>query len=231
MGFDQSQIPSLSLSRDGTELVVAWATTAAAGTTFQVYLGRSLAWWGTATSARFPWPGAAGRLAIDVGAIDAGDAPSADFSGSLPAAPADRAQLTWAGGTYLSPSGDVAAFRIFASPTPGAAVSYAAPVATVPAYRGTITDGFGMGGFGMGGFGRAAGSYSWTSGPLAPGDWTFAVSPVDSAGNSCAAPTTATATIAGPPRPPAADAVGTRLSLAYNPATGVATLSWLPSPS
>jgi hypothetical protein len=246
MGFDQSSITSLSVARDGAEMVVSWTSSAPPGTMFQAYLGRRLAWWGTASAARLPWPAAAaGALAVDVGTIawagyglggygqggwdQNADAPSADFSASLPAAPADRARLDWDGGTFLSPA--IAGYRIYSSPAPGAAVSYAAPVAVVAAYVGPPNDGYDLGGYGEGGFGRSRVGYSWTSPRLAGGTWQFAVVPYDDAGNSGATPAVTTVTIAAPPRAPAADPQGRRLTHTLDATTGVATLAWLPSPA
>ena len=86
--------------------------------------------------------------------------------------------MSWAGGTYLDPTGrdDVRGFRIYGSDAPGGPVDYATPLDTVAAYPGGwVSDGFGMGGFGSGGFGRAATTYQWQSDPLAPGVWQFAV--------------------------------------------------------
>lgn len=223
--FDQSTVSGLTFARSGADLVVSWASTAADGTTFQVYLGRRLSWWGASTSARFPWPQAA--VHVDVGAVVDGEGPT-DFSASLPATPSDRCNLTWLGGTFL---GAVAGFRVFGPPGPGQAVSYAKPVAVLPAYHGVVTDGYDLGGYDQGGWGESASSYSWTSDPLAPGSWTFAVAPYDGAGNLSGSPSTQTVTIASPPRPPAANATGRRLSYTYNAASGVATLGWLPSPA
>ena len=110
-----------------------------------------------------------------------------------------------------------------------------------PIPLGIITAGFGLGGFGSGGFGQSAGNYSWTSGPLAAGTWTFAVVPYDAAGNEGSAQPT-TVTITAPPRAPAAFA-GTSTRLQYvllgfgqvgfgSGGFGLpaATLVWNPSP-
>lgn len=223
--FDQTTISGLALDRSGADLVVSWASSAPPGTTFQVYLGGRLSWWGTASAARFPWPASAAR--IDVGAVADGEGPT-DFSGALPAASSDRGRLSWLGGSFL---GAVAGYRVFGPLGPGLAVSYTRPIADVAAYHGAVTDGYDLGGYDLGGYGQAASSYSWTSEPLAPGVWTFAVVPHDAAGNLCGAPVTATVTIAGPPRPPAAaGSNGRRPSVSYSASSGVATISWSPSP-
>lgn len=226
MAFDQTDVDDLRLARSGCDLVVSWTSSAPAGTTFQVYLDRRLAWWGASTRARFPWPRQSVR--VDVGAVAAGQGPT-DLSGSLPAAPADRARLDWLGGTFLSPT--IQGFRVFGSTAAGQPVSYSAPVDVLPAYHGATTDGWGLGGYDQGGWGQAASAYSWTSGPLGPGLWGFAVVPFDAAGNPAGTPATAAVTIAAPPRPPAPDALGRRLTYSLDAPTRVATLHWLPSPA
>ena len=110
-------------------------------------------------------------------------------------------QLSWQSGTYTG--ADLAGFRIYSSDSPGGAIDYTTPLATITAYPvGDRTDGFGFGGFGGGGFGQAPGTYTWTSDPLAAGTWSFAIVSFDAAGNAGPAQTT-TATITAPPREPA----------------------------
>lgn len=222
MAFSQATISEVTTARSFGDLVVSWASSAAAGTVFQVYVGRRLAWWGTARSVRIPYPQT--LAPVEVGAVAATEGP-ADLSGSLPSAPDDRVSLTWTGGTFL---GDVAGYRVYAGTGPGVGTATVL-VATVPAYHGAVTDGYGLGGFNRGGYGQSATSHSWTSGPLPSGAWAFAVAPVDAAGNALAAPTPVTATVASPPRAPAPGASGDRLTYAYNATTHVATLSWLAS--
>lgn len=228
MPFDPSPISDVRLARDGDMLAVSWSSSAPVGSTYQAYVDRRLAWSGTMPTARLPWP--AGPVWIDVGVVPAADA-STNFGSTLTGGHAERVLLTWQGGSYLSAT--IASFAIYSSLVPGGSVSFASPVGSVPAYEeGLPTDGYGMGGYGRGGYGRAASSYSWTSPVLSPGVWTFAVAPIDLAGNRQSSPATATATIAGPPNPPAVDAIqGVRLSYTYNPSTRVATLNWHPSPS
>lgn len=231
MPFDQSTIVDVAPPVwDGSTLQLSWTSTAPPGTTFQVYMARRLAWSGTARWVSLTMPDS--RVRVDVGAVGAGEG-DVDFSAALPGATADRVTLSWLGGTYLDPTGrdDVQGFRVFGPPAPGAAVDYTAPLTEIPAYPGGHPiDGFGVGGFGRGGFGRSASSYSWTSQTLSGGGWTFAVASFDAAGN-LGEPTTATTTIAAPPRPPTADPGGARLRISYDPATRQATLSWNPSPS
>lgn len=231
MPFDQSTIVDVARPAwDGTTLQLSWTSTAPAGTTFQVYVARRLAWSGTARWVSLTMPDS--RVRVDVGVVGAGEG-DVDFSASLPGATADRVTLSWLGGSYLDPTGDddVQGFRVFGSPGPGAAVDYSTPLAEIAAYpRGVPIDGYGVGGFGQGGFGRAASTYSWTSRSLDGGDWTFAVASFDAAGN-LGEPTVATTTIAAPPRPPAASPDGSRLRCSYDPATRRATLTWNPSPS
>jgi hypothetical protein len=105
----------------------------------------------------------------------------------------------------------------------------ATPLANLPAYTsGMTTAGFGMGGFGAGGFGSASASYSWTSGPLTGGDWTFAVVAYDTAGN-LGTPNFNTTTILAPPAPPALFSDGKRLHAVVT--GGAIVLTWNPSPS
>ena len=238
MAFTQASITDVRVTRDGPEIFVAWTSTAPGKTPFQVYVNRRLAWSGTSRSCYVPAPAdAAGRSAwIEVGTVAPGEVTS-DFSASLsgPAGAGNRAALTWLGGTYLDATlrDDVRGFRIYGSATAGGPVNYAAPAGIVAAYPGgAITDGFGGGGFGQGGFGRAATSYLWRSAPLGSGTWSFAVVPYDAAGNTQGLPMTVNVAIAAPPRAPAADGNGRRLTYAYaGPATRLATLNWLASPS
>lgn len=227
MAFDQSVITAVSTTRDDASLVLAWETTAPAGTVFHVYLGGRLAWHGTGTSCHLPWPD--GRTQVDVGAV-ADDEELTDLSASLPAVPGtgSRVRLTWRGGTYLGP--DLESFRVYGETTPGGGIVYSTPLATVPAKTaGLDAGGFGMGGFGSGGFGSAAGTYGWTGDPLTSGTWSFAVKPVDSAGNEGPAATDSV-TVTVPPLPPARDADGKRLTYEYDSGSGIVTLNWLASP-
>lgn len=226
MSFSQSAISDPQVSRDGVDMVVSWSSSAPAGTVHQVYVNRILAWHGTASRARLPWP--ASLSFVDIGTVDDGVGRT-NYASSLTSGSANRANLTWLGGTYLSPNIDH--YAIYSGTTPGGSVSFTAPVGTVPAYIGpVITDGYGVGGYGGGGYGAAASSYSWTSRPLAPGVWSFAVVPVDIAGLATGSPSTTTVTIVGPPNPPAPFADGTRLAYSLNPTTHVPVLSWLASP-
>lgn len=220
MAFDQSPITGAAEARDGHQVHLSWTSTAADGSWYQVYVGRRLTWHGRTTSATIPAPQYREQVAIGVvGPTER----AVDFSASLPAPPIDRVTLAWRGGTF---QGDASTFRIYAD---GPGTSHKL-LGSVPAYTaGIVTDGFGVGGFGDGGFGAAAGSYSWTSGSLANGSWTFTVVAVDSAGNE-GSTATQTATIAAPPNPPAVSPTGKRLTLAYDPATFKATLTWLASP-
>jgi hypothetical protein len=231
MPFDQSSIVEVRPpSWDGSALQLSWTSTAPAGTTFQVYLGRKLAWYGTSRWVALTMPDS--RVRIDVGAVGPGEA-TVDFSASLPPAIDDRVTLSWLGGSYLDPTGgnDVRGFRVFGPRRAGWGVDFTERLAEIPAYPGGVPiDGYGLGGFGQGGFGRAASTYSWTSPALGRGEWTFAVASFDAAGNQ-GAPSYMTATISAPPRPPAASPDGSRLRCDYDPATRTATLSWNLSPA
>lgn len=230
MPFDQSSIVEVRPPKwDGATLQLSWTSSAPAGTTFQVYVGRRLAWYGTSRWVAMTMPDS--RVRIDVGAVGPGEA-SVDFSAMLPPTSGDRVTLTWLGGSYLDPTGrdDLRGFRVFGSRRAGWDVDYTAPLAEIAAYPGgSPIDGFGIGGFGQGGYGRAASSYRWTSGALAAGTWKFAVVSFDAAGNQGPA-MTMTTTVVAPPRPPGADPDGSRLRCVYDPVTRRATLSWNPSP-
>lgn len=227
MAFDQASITEVRAYRDGPELVVEWTSTAPEGTWFQVYDGAKLRKTTTARRVHIPVPKA--RASLHVGTVDAAEA-ALDLSDSLPSTPPDRVRLDWSGGTFLDP--DIAGFRVYGSPSPGDAVDYDSALADVPAYTmGVATDGYGVGGWNQGVYGHAAASYSWTSPPLANGDWTFAVVPYNVAGNEAASPVEVTETVVGAPKAPAANSSGKRLTYSYNSTTHVATLSWLASPS
>lgn len=225
-------VTDVRLTRDETDLFVAWTSTEADGTVFQVYYNRELVWSGTERKTRVPYDGTA-RCRIDVGFVGSAEGHT-DYSASLPSGTGtgDRVTLTWLGGTYLDPTGndDVQGFRVYMSTVAGGAVSYASPVADIAAYGSTEPlDGYGLGGYGEGGYGRSASNYSWTSNPLGPGVWNFAIKSYDSAGNEGTASTTSK-TVAAPPRPPAVYSDGTRLRYTYNATTHVPTLTWQASP-
>jgi hypothetical protein len=239
MGFSQATIQGVSPPQvRGAQVFISWSSSSPSGTWFQVYVNQRLAWNG---QRRWTWiPVPSGPVRIDIGAVGPGEQ-DADFSASLPAGPARRVKITWQSGTYKGT--DLAGFRVYGSAGPGGAVDASDVLADITAYPlGIETSGFGLGGFGAGGFGQVASDYSWTSGPLASGTWTFAVVPYDAAGNE-GAPQLTTVTVAAPPREPSAFA-GTATRLQY--ALGgfgqigfglggfglpVVTLSWNPSPT
>ena len=237
MAFSQSNVSDVRVMGNGPDLFVAWSAPGAPGATFQVYLDRRLVWSGTARRCHVPTPtNAAGRnVWVEVGTVDAAES-NRDYSANLVVAAqrTERVVLNWSGGTYLDSTGrdDVGAFQIYQSTSPGLPVDDTVPVATVGAYPGGwINDGFGKGGFGEAGFGRAATCYQWSSGPLAPGTWQFAVIALDHAGNPRGAALRTTAQINAAPRPPARDAQGRRISSTYSgPNDRRITLRWLPSP-
>ena len=226
MAFDASSlVGEPTLERVGRELLVAWTSTAPDGTIFQVYADKRLAWAGTDRRIFLPWPRE--RIEIQVGAVAAGEA-GVDFSGSLSdVEPPDRVTLSWLGGSYL---GDVAGFRVYQSAAAGGSVDYSAPVGFLPLTTASAeATGYGCGGYGSGGYGLAASSYEWTSARLGSGVWSFAVAPVDPAGNE-GTPSTGSRTVSAAPRPPAPDAQGRRLTYTYDAGTGVPTLHWNASP-
>lgn len=236
MAFSQSGVANVSTRVDGCEFYITWTSTAAPGSRYQVYVDSRLAWYGTATSCRVPFPPkAVGRnVWIEVGTV-APDEQADDFSDELTAPAQDRAALSWLGGTYLDPTGgdDIQGFQVFQSPAPGSPIDYTASVASIPAYPGGwICDGFGLSGFGQGGFGRAACLYQWTSDSLATGTWQFAVIPYDQAGDPCGPAQVASVAIEAVPHPPAPSPDGSRLSYTYSgPGSRLVTLNWLASPS
>ena len=225
MGFAAVDDGAFTITPAGTDLHVAWSSALPAGTWWQAYVDGVLAWSGTTRRCVLPRP--SGLTRIDVGSVADISERYTDFGGSLPAAPSQRARLTWQGGAYL---GSLAGFRVrhldpFAQAPFGVGGFGSTTLATVPAYPGgVVLDGFGVGGFGSGGFGSAALDYAWTSDRLSRGDHAFAVTPFDPAGNEQGSPTTTTVTITAPPRPPSG------LALAYDQPTGKATLTWTRSP-
>ena len=237
MAFSQATILSVSPPQlSGSQVYVSWSSSSHAGTWFQLYVNQRLAWTGHRCWAWIPVP--AGPVRIDVGAVGPGEQDT-DFVASLPPAPLRRVQINWQSGTFTG--ADLEGFRIYGSTTPGGVVDFSMPLGDIKAYSpvGT-TDGFGLGRFGSGGFGQIASNYSWTSGRLAAGTWTFAVAPYDAAGN-VGEPQSTTAIVSAPPRTPSSFAgTSSRLQYALNDfgQTGfgsggfglpAVTLTWNPS--
>ncbi len=238
MPFSQATIQSVAPPQiRGNQAYLSWTSSSPSGTPFQVYVNQRLAWSGRRLSTWIPIP--AGPVRIDIGAVASGEQ-GLSFASTLPAAPSRRARLSWQSGSYKGL--DLAGFRVYGPDAPGGPVDTSTVLADITAYpAGIATDGFGVGGFGSGGFGQAAGTYTWTSNPLAAGTWTFSVVPYDSAGNLGRAQTS-TVVIAAPPRAPSAPS-GTTQRLQYSlegyGQTGfgsggfglpAATLQWNPSP-
>jgi len=227
MPFSQSTIiGDPTWTADAFELRVAWASSAPAGTYFQLYVDGKLAWAGVQRTATIPRPASFAR--IDVGTVAQGEA-TTDLGASIPSlgGTARRVTLPWQGGTYLDDA--IAGFNVYGESTPGAGVNYSTPLAFVAAYGSLVSDGWGLGGWGEGGWGAAASDYSWTSDPLYSGTWHWGVKPVDTAGIEGTA-ATYSATVVAAPRPPAASASGVMLSYSYNATSGIPTLNWLASP-
>jgi len=218
---------SMSMTRAGGDLLVEWTADAGAGNAFQLYCDGRLVWHGTGKSARVPYPDKRCRIELVTCPAD-----QRHFAtpGVLPASPMPRARLNWRAGVYQA--ADLAGFKVYSGTTPGGAVSYASPVGDVPLVAGdgsAAPGGFGSGGWSRGVWGTAAADYEWTSAPLSPGTWNFAVRPYDAAGNEGTA-STVSVTLAAPPRPPAAYPDGRRLRYTLNPSTRVPTLTWNASP-
>jgi len=239
MGFSQATILSVNPPvYSGFQVYLSWTSSSPAGTWFQVYTQEQLSWWGQTTSARIAMP-SAGPVRVDIGTILPGEEQT-DFSGSLPSAPARRAELSWLGGTFEGP--DIAGFRVFGSDDgtgyggggygggPYGGIDFSVVLADITAYPSGISmDGFGFGGFGYGGFGAAASTYTWTSEPLTSGNWAYAVVPYDSAGNlGTAAVTSVTITV--PPLPPGLFGDNLRLHYTYDAGDQEVTLLWNESP-
>ena len=62
MAFSQTRVTQPVLSLVGRQMKASWTSTAPAGTIYQIYINRGLAWSGTALVAYFPWP----RTTVDV---------------------------------------------------------------------------------------------------------------------------------------------------------------------
>jgi hypothetical protein len=219
------------------ELRVAWSSSAPPGTTFQVYIDRRLAWSGTATVAFFPVP--LDHARVWVGSVWPGEE-TTDFGADLidPYGDGDRANLSWYGGRYLDPN--LVSFQIVGGPSAAGAgrggagrggAGSGGEAAIVPAsHSGVWRDGAGRGRAGRGGAGYAEVSYSWQSGPLTSGSWTFTVAPVGLAG-IVGPPASIMVTIMAPPGPPAPLSLGgPRVNYTYDPSTRIASIVWGASP-
>lgn len=216
MPFDQSTIQDQTVTRTDAEFRVSWTSSAPPGTVFQIYINRVLAWHGTARTALVPYPSSLLGLQMyfDIGAVLPSEA-SLDLSSELPPIPGGgrRIHLEWDGGVFESPT--IAGFHVYLSPAPGAPVSFAAPFDTLAAYSAGIkSDGWGTGGWGVAGWGAGRSHYKWDSPTLSAGVWAVAVKPFDTAGTEGPA-ATASVTIVGPPRPPARDSLGRRLTYQF----------------
>ncbi len=233
MAFDQSNITDLVVTPSAAtaQVRLAWSSTEPAGTTYQVYANERLAWYGTALGCSLPWPTVATHY--EVGAVGPGE-DLIDYSDSLPAQPPlGEARLAWYGGNYLAGGGgDIASYRVYGETTAGGGLNLSTPLATVPASIGpNSASGFGRGRFGRGGFGSGEVAYTWTSQPVASsGTWTFGVAAVDAAGVEGTMATVAV-DLLRPPKPPAPDSLGRRLTYTFDAGTGVPTFHWLASPS
>lgn len=224
MPLDLTAATNERTTQEWYDLRISWDTTRPAGTTFQVYVDRVLAWYGRGTTAILPMPASWAR--IDVGAVADGEE-ATDFSSSL-AGGGNRPLLKWYGGPALAD--DLVSYRVYRSPAAGQPVSYASPIEEIPATSdGDAYGGYGDGGYGEGGYGVGGVLVLWEGDALTPGTWQFAVTALDEAGNESSAATW-TFTVAGPPRPPAPFADGKRLRYTYDPATRRATLTWNASP-
>jgi hypothetical protein len=227
MSFDDSQVFDVRHRASGMTLVVTWTSPLPAGTLFQLYMNRQLAWSGLGLRASVPLPFA--ETAIHVGAVGPGES-RRDFSASLPAPPGGgrRVRLTWYAGTYLDD--DIYDFLVYKNSTPGGAVDFATPVDTVAfSVMGRSGDGYGRQRYGRVPYGRGETKYTWTSARLSAGVHNFAVKGMDKAGNEGIV-ATASATILAPPEPPGLVA-GSRVIASYNPSTSEITLTWNASPS
>ena len=228
MAFSQTAISNVTITPIASLAVirVAWNSSADAGTTYQVYANKVLAWYGTDLKAEMPWPKES--VHYEVGTVGPGEG-QIDFSGSLPSQPPQgKAVLSWRGGRYLDPaSHNITGFHVYGETTPGGGINYSTPLATVQAQQGPISqDGFGGGGFGGGGFGYAEVDYSWTSKKLArTGTWNFGVKSFGTSGNESTVLTVAVYVLV-PPNPPLPFSTGKRLTYTYSSTTHKVTLNW-----
>lgn len=225
MAWNTSRISEVRIDpvpSQGT-LFVSWSSSAPDGTWYQVYSNYRLAWYGRQLHCELPIP--SGAVDIAVGTIDASEFQT-DLSGSVAGAPGsgNAVELAWLGGVYLDADklDDVAGFRVYGESTPGGGVNLNNPLVDLDVGR---LAGAGRGPAGRGGAGRAATRYTWTSGLLSPGTWAFDVRAYDAAGNESTVDTVS-ATIDGPPGPPAPFSDGLRLHYSYDPGTRIVTLSW-----
>jgi hypothetical protein len=225
MPFSEAGITLNAPIARGAELFISWTSTLPAGTIYQCYIDQVLVYANTNLSTVIPLPG--DTIHIDVGSVGPTEK-NTNFSDLLPSPPPPKAELEWFGGTFMDVN--LAGFFVFSSDIPGGAVDFTAPVANIPAYTGTPTDGWGLGPYNEGGWGQSAASYSYESPTLASGIWTFSVSGYDMAGN-IGTGMTASVTINSPPVEPAPFPDNTRLKYTLNAATEVATLTWNASPS
>lgn len=252
MPFSQTAIQDATATPQGTDTLIAWVSSAAAGTIYQVYVNLTLAWFGTVTRVVLP---IASASRIDIGTVGPGEA-TTNFAGNFAAIPGSstRVRVAWDGGAFEQTVLPVAGFHVYSSDAPGGSVDYTTPVATVYlSIQGVTLDGWGMGGWGQGGWGTAGvsstgwgqggwgaggwgaggGAYTWDSGPLCPGVWTFGIKPFDTAGNEGTA-VAAAAAVTGAPQPPAPNALGQRLaytSFHLSGGSAFATLTWNTSPA
>ncbi len=227
MSFSQTTITAVSApAYSFGQVYLTWTSSSPAGTWFQIYLDRALSWFGQGTAARLALPVSSVQR-IDLGTVAAGEEQT-DFSGSLPAAPLRRAELSWSGGTFLG--SDIAGFRVYGSAAAGGAIDYAIVLADITAYpSGIYTDGWGLGGWNLGGWSNSASTYTWTSDSLSVGTWSYAILPYDAAGNLGTGATTSVV-ISAPPLAPAVFADALRLHYTYSSSTKEATLTWNASP-
>lgn len=232
MAFSQTAIQDVTATPQGVDTLVAWMSTAAAGTIYQVYVNLVLVWHGTATSVVLAL---AATSRIDVGTVAAGEG-TVDFSSSLAtlSGAREKVELQWDGGSWEKTTLDVSGFHVYGADAAGGSVDYTKIIATISlSVQGIPVTGWGMGGWGVGGWGGSGASYAWTSGYLCPGSWTFGVRPFDIAGNEGTA-VEATAVVAGAPNPPAPNAKGQRLTYSnfhLSMGSAYATLNWLAPPA
>lgn len=221
MPFDESVITRVYPPvLQGGLLVLRWESSAPSTSWYQVYIQGVRVDSTPGLTSVIPAP--SGMHEVRIGAVLATEA-FTDFSGSFTTI-ANRATLSWAGGTFQHP--DLVGYRVYGGTSPGGSVDYTRPLATILVYeQGDDSDGYGMGDYGSGGYGDVN-TFSWTSGPLRTGIWSFAVVPYTAAGNE-GTPSTTTVSIAAPPPPPARNAAGKRLTYAYS--TSKITLHWLAS--
>jgi hypothetical protein len=231
-GYTELGITAVRIVPHGTEAFVSWVADATVppGVFYQIYINGQLRWHGATPRATVAIPPGVGSTAVlHVGRVWAVHQ-AVDYENRLidPPGSGNRARLGWVGGRWLDV--DIDHYNIYMSKVDPIDIGLTPIAAQVPAAPGGLWgDGYGRGPHGRGPHGRGTVGYSWVSGPLARGPWSFLVASVDRSGNLSADNLTVTLEIEGPP--PAPPSVGGRAAWieSYDQPTRTARLAWNPS--